>query len=310
MSTGDLRDSEVEQPLVTVAMSAHNASATVGLAVQSIVTQTYKGWELVVIDDGSTDRTGEILSRIQDSRIRFIQEPSGHLGLISRLNQCVRVASGQYIARMDADDVAYPQRLERQVRFLQEHPEVDLLGTGAVVFKGVGEVIGCYPTARTHEEICRSPWWGFPLAHPTWMGKRTWFVSHPYSESDTRCEDQALLLQSFYHSRFAALEEVLLGYRMDRISAGKLGQGRLNYCRRLLRQVDDVPSAVIAAKGAVVHSLAFGRDVLLEGVGALNRWSRRSFRGANDQVRNEWQAIWQYLVSQELASGHHLLSEG
>lgn len=291
-------------------MSAYNASGTIDIALRSILAQTYQNWELIVVDDGSTDRTAENISCIQDSRVRFIQEPSGNRGLTARLNQCVHLAKGQYIARMDADDVAYPQRLERQVQFLEEHRDIDLLGTGAVIFKGDGEIIGCYPTASSHEAICRRPWWGFPLAHPTWMGKRDWFLSHPYSERDTRCEDQAVLLQSFSHSRFAALEEVLLGYRMDRISAGKLGQGRLNYCRRLLRQVDDVPSAVIAAKGAVVHSLAFGRDVLLEGTGSLNRWSRRSFRGANDQVRNEWQAIRQSLVSQELASGLHLLSEG
>ncbi len=292
----------MEQPLVTVAMSAYNASGSVDLALRSILTQTYPNWELILIDDGSTDRTAEIVSHVKDSRIRFIQEPSGNMGLASRLNQCVRLARGQYIARMDADDVAYPQRLERQVQFLEEHRDIDLLGTGAVIFKGEGEVIGCYPTASSHEVICRKPWWGFPLAHPTWMGKRTWFVAHPYSEKDIRCEDQVLLLQSFSHSRFGALEEVLLGYRQDNISAGKLGRGRLNYCRRLLRQVNDIPSAMISVQGVLVHSLGFGRDVLLDLAGTLNRWSRRSFQVANDRVLNEWQVVWQYIISQEYGS--------
>ena len=130
----------MSDPLVTVARSVFNAAATVGLAVRSILAQTCGDWELIVIDDGSTDRTREILSRAQDPRIRFIQEPSGNLGLAPRLNQCVRLARGRYIARMDADDVAYPQRLEKQVSFLQDHPDIDLLGTGAVVFKGEGEV--------------------------------------------------------------------------------------------------------------------------------------------------------------------------
>lgn len=292
----------MSNPLVTVAMSVHNAAATVELALRSILAQTYEDWELIVIDDGSTDRTREILSRAQDPRIRFIQEPSGNLGLALRLNQCVRLAHGGYIARMDADDVAYPQRLERQVRFLQEHPDIDLLGTGAVVFKGAGEVVGRYPTACTHEEICRHPWWGFPLAHPTWMGKRTWFVSHPYHEGHTRCEDQELLLRSCSDSRFAALQEVLLGYRMEGIVAGKLGQGRMNYCRRLLKQVRNVPSAMIAARGVLVHGFAFSRDVLLDATGTLNRWSRQSFQVANDQVRNEWQEVWRRVASEEAAA--------
>lgn len=292
----------MEQPLVTVAMSVHNASATVGLALRSVLAQTYQNWELLVADDGSTDGTREILSQIQDPRIRLIQEPSGNMGLPFRLNQCVRLAKGYYVARMDADDVAYPQRLERQVQFLESHCDIDLLGTGAVVFKGEGEIVGCYPTACSHEAICRRPWWGFPLAHPTWMGKRTWFVAHPYAENDIRCEDQALLLRSFSHSRFAALEEVLLGYRMEKVSAIRLGKGRVNYCRRLLRRVNDPPSAMTFMQGLLVHSLAFGRDVLLDLAGTLNRWSRRSFQVANDRVRSEWQAVWMRIKSPEYGS--------
>ena len=289
-------------PLVTVAMPAYNAAATIDLAIRSIRSQSLEDWELIVVDDGSTDRTAENVLHVKDSRIRLIQEPPGNMGLASRLNQCVRLARGQYVARMDADDVAYPQRLERQVQFLQQHRDVDLLGTGAVIFKGEGEVVGCYPAACSHEAICRKPWWGFPLAHPTWMGKRTWFIAHPYAEKDIRCEDQVLLLQSFSHSRFAALEEVLLGYRIGKISAVKFGRGRLNYCSRLLQLVNDMPSATMFMQGVLIHSLGFGRDVLLDLVGTVDRWSRRSFQVANDRVRNEWQVVWQGINSREYGS--------
>jgi len=284
------------QPLVTVAMSAYNASGTINLALRSILSQTYQNWELIIVDDGSTDRTAESVSCIQDSRIRFIQEPSGNRGLASRLNQCVHLARGQYIAGMDADDVAYPQRLGRQVQFLEEHRDIDLLGTGAVIFKGDGEIIGCYPTASSHESICRRPWWGFPLAHPTWMGKRTWFFAHPYSDDDTRCEDQALLLQSFSHSRFAALEEVLLGYRVAEIEAGKLGRGRLNYCRRLLARVHDLSSLRWAMMGVGVHSAALARDVVLQLSRTVGSESRKSWGSAGRAEREQWQSVWTGLV--------------
>jgi glycosyltransferase involved in cell wall biosynthesis len=287
----------VTAPLVTVAMSVYNAAATVELAIRSIQSQSLGDWELIVIDDGSVDQTRQIIAKVQDPRIRLIQEPCENLGLAARLNQCVRLARGRYVARMDGDDVAYPQRLARQVQYLEQHPEIDLLGSGAVVFKGEGEVVGLYPTACDHEEICRRPWWGFPLAHPTWMGKQRWFASHPYSEGRTRCEDQALLLQCFSNSQFSALEEVLLGYRMEGISAKKLGQGRLNYCRQLVRQVCDVPSALTAARGVLDHSLAFSRDVLLDATGTLNRRSRQSFQAANDQVQNQWRIVWCGVVS-------------
>lgn len=277
-------------------MSAYNASGTIDLALRSILAQTYQNWELIVVDDGSTDRTAERVLHVKDSRIRFIQEPSGNKGLASRLNQCVHLARGEYIARMDADDVAYPQRFERQVQFLKEHHDIDLLGTGAVIFRGEGEIIGCYPSARSHEAICRRPWWGFPLAHPTWMGKRAWFVSHPYSDEDTRCEDQALLLRSFAHSRFAALEEVLLGYRMTEIAAGKLGRGRLNYCRRLLANEHDVSSLWWVLVGIGVHSVAFARDVALQLGRTVECGSRRSWSLASQAEKDRWRSVWTRLV--------------
>ncbi len=273
-------------------MSAYNASGTIGIALRSVLAQTYQDWELIVVDDGSTDQTREVLSHMQDSRFRFVQDPPGNMGLSYRLNQCVHLARGQYVARMDADDVAYPQRLERQVQFLEAHRDVDLLGTGAVIFKGKGEIIGRYPTACSHEAICRRPWWGFPLAHPTWMGKRTWFLSHSYSEKDIRCEDQALLLQSFAHSRFAALEEVLLGYRVGKISARKLGRGRLNFCRRLLASVKDLPSLGWALMGLGVHGSALARDFIVQAGGTIGKGSRRSWVAANQAEREQWQSVW------------------
>ena len=285
-------------------MSAYNASGTIDLALRSILTQTYQDWELIVVDDGSTDRTAESVLQVKDSRIRFIQEPSGNMGLASRLNQCVRLARGEYVARMDADDVAYPQRFERQVQFLEEHRDIDLLGTGAVIFKGEGEIIGCYPTTRSHEAICRRPWWGFPLAHPTWMGKRTWFLSHPYSDEDTRCEDQALLLQSFSHSRFAALEEVLLGYRVTEIAAGKLGRGRLNYCRRLLARVHDFSSLWWVLMGFGVHSVAFARDVAIQLGHTVESGARRSWGSASQAERDQWQSVWTRLVHDHTVLTH------
>lgn len=294
----------MEQPLITVAMSAHNASATVGLAVQSILTQTYQHWELIIVDDGSTDRTAEILSEMQDPRIRLIQEPLGNFGLASRLNQCVRLARGQYIARMDADDVAYPDRLERQVQYLEEHRDIDLLGTGAVIFKGDGEMVGRYPTACSHETICRRPWWGFPLAHPTWMGKRTWFVAHPYSERDVRCEDQVVLLQSFSHSRFATIADVLLGYRVSEIVAGRLGRGRLNYCRRLLARVNDFSSLGWALMGIGAHSVALARDVILQMSGTVEVGSRTSWVSVDRTERERWQSVWTGLVAEQSVFRH------
>lgn len=285
-------------PIVTVAMSVHNAASTIESALWSILWQTFSDWELIVVDDGSTDQTGRILSRFSDVRIHVVQGRGGQQGLAARLNQCIELARGKYVARMDADDVAYPERLERQVRYLEAHPDVDLLGHGAVLFKEDGQVLGVYPTASAHEEICRRPWWGFPLAHPTWMGKRSWFVRHRYRDELTKGQDQDLLLRSYRTSRFAALSDILLGYRMEGISARKSGRGRMNYCRQLVAQVCDVPSALTAARGVLIHSLALGRDVLLDVTGSMSQRSRRSFQAANDEVHMHWQRVWGRVTSE------------
>ena len=282
-------------------MSVHNGTAALRSAIRSLLWQTFSDWELLIVNDASTDSTGEVLRRFHDPRIRVFIE-NQQKGLAARLNQCVDHARGKYVARMDADDIAYPERFQRQVQYLDAHPEVDLLGHGVVLFTGEGHVLGTYPTACNHEEICRRQWGGFPLAHPTWMGKRSWFARCRYDEAMTKGQDQALLLGSYRSSRFAALPEILLGYRMEGISAMKSGLGRLNYCRQLLREVDDTSSALTALRGMFTHGLAFSRDVLLDATGTLNQRSRQSFQVANDQVRNEWREVWRRVTSEEVAA--------
>lgn len=282
-------------PLVSVVMSVHNGAATITAAVRSILWQTFTDWELIVVDDASTDETAAVVARFRDPRIRLIHGLK-QLGLAARLNQCVELARGTYIARMDADDIAYPHRFQRQVAYLQLHSDVDLVGHGAVLFKGEGEVIGLYPMAERHEDICRRPWWGFPLAHPTWMGKRSWFLKNRYDKRLMKGQDQELLLRAWRQSRFASLPECLLGYRIEKISIVKSVRGRMAYCRRLLRQTNDVPSALDTLRGLGVHGLAFVRDAVLDVTGSTGVGIRQSYLPADENVRREWQIVWNRLA--------------
>jgi len=287
----------VPTPLITVAMSVHNGEKTIREAIRSILWQTCTDWELVLVNDASTDSTARILRQFHDPRIRVLDEPQ-RKGLAVRLNHCVTLARGRYVARMDADDIAYPERFERQVQFLKAHPDIDLLGHGAVLFTGEGQVLGVYPSACTHEEICRRPWWGFPLAHPTWMGKQSWFAQYRYDDGLTKGQDQDLLLRSYRTSRFAALPDLLLGYRMGGISVKKTWPGRVSYCRQLGRQAHDISSVVTAVRGVLIHSLALGRDALLEATGSLSHRSRQSFQVANDRVQSDWREVWRRVTSE------------
>jgi glycosyltransferase involved in cell wall biosynthesis len=204
-------------PLVSIGMPVLNCEATIKTAIQSIVNQTYSNWELILIDDGSKDRTLEIAKSFKDSRIQVVSDGL-NMKLPGRLNQAIAQSNGKYFARMDGDDISYPERLQRQVGYLESHPEIDLLGTQTIIFGGDGQARGKTSGKCCHSEICCRPWAGFSMAHPTWMGKVSWFSMHQYRSDAIRMEDYDILLRSYKDSQFACLPDILLGYRVESLS--------------------------------------------------------------------------------------------
>lgn len=172
--------------MVTIGLPVYNAEKWIGEAIESVLAQTYEDWKLFITDDGSSDRSVEIIKEyLKDDRI-VLQVDGEHHGISYRLNQQVAMARGEYFARMDADDVMLPERLELQVKYLQEHPEVDVCGTGA------GE-------------------WTF--IHPSVMGRTEWFREHPYRSECDGCEDWDLWTRTRKSSNFGFLQEQLIIYR-------------------------------------------------------------------------------------------------
>ena len=201
------------EPLVSVLLPCRNGQRTVGAAIASLLDQTLENFEIIFLNDGSTDSTLQIVQAFKDPRIRVCGDTSGR-GLPYRLNEGVRLARGQFIARMDADDLCFPSRLQKQVDFLTNNQSVDLVGCRAVVFRDDGSVIGLLPFAATHLEICARTWRNIPLPHPSWMGRREWFIKNPYRIPEVhRAEDQELLLRTCNYSTFACMDDVLLAYR-------------------------------------------------------------------------------------------------
>jgi glycosyltransferase involved in cell wall biosynthesis len=221
--------------LIFVAMPVRNCRATIRAAVRSILNQTFESWTLLLLDDGSTDGTLEQLVGLEDSRIRMYSDGES-VGLARRLNQAIDLANAPYVARMDGDDIAYPERLEQQVRVLEEDRDIDLVGAPMLVFANAGAVLGFRPVPATHDAICSHPWAGFPLAHPTWCGRREWFTAHPYDPAAILCEDQDLLLRSWRHSRFANLGPILHGYREPGFDVHKALTARRHFVASSARQ--------------------------------------------------------------------------
>jgi glycosyltransferase involved in cell wall biosynthesis len=222
-------------PLISIAMPAFNCEATLEAAIRSILNQTYENWELLVIDDGSTDETLAVARTFGDGRIRVFSDRP-HRGLVPCLNEAVALSRGEYFARMDADDVAYPERLECQVEYLQQQPEVDLLGCSMLMFKDDGVAFGCRAMPESHDEICRRPSSGFRIAHATLMGPVSWFRAHPYDRSAPLAEDYDLFLRSYATSRFACLHQILYGCREDRLLLRKILVARYGVTRAATRE--------------------------------------------------------------------------
>lgn len=214
----------VNVPKVSVALPARNASRTVASAIRSILNQSFSDFELIILDDGSSDRTLDVISGFSDDRIRIVSDARPR-GLTFRLNQSIGLARGQYFARMDADDISFPDRLAKQFAFMEAHSSVDLVGCRVILFNDEGEPKGYFPFKETHAQICRHPWRGFDLAHPTWFGRIDWFKRYGYRDV-LRAEDQDLLLRSFRQSRFACIPEVLFAYRLGSARLGRRLQGR------------------------------------------------------------------------------------
>jgi glycosyltransferase involved in cell wall biosynthesis len=279
-------------------MPVQDAASTVALAVRSIMVQSFPDWELLVLDDGSKDRTVDTVLRAarDDPRVR-VHADGERLGLSARLNAAIDMARGQLIARMDGDDISYPTRLEAQVSYLRAHPEVDLVGTGTMVFRSDGTPLGRRVFQGDHREITAHPLRGFPLSHPTWMGRRTWFAAHRYNAGAVRCEDQELLLRAYLSSRYAAIPDILLGYREDRIKVQANLSSRLHYSIACLQHSRSAKATWRGTMAAVVHAAKGLVEVVAVASHLEHRMLGHRARPASARELESWSKVWSELAA-------------
>ena len=197
-----------ENSLITIGIPIYNAEPYLEAAIKSVLVQSYRNWELILVDDGSKDNSFKIAKQYeqQDKRIRVISDGLNRK-LPARLNQIIREAKGKYIARMDADDIMHPQRLQRQFEILENHPNIDVLGTNAYVIDENNLVFGI--RYKNHVGLSKVE----HFIHPTIMGKKQWFLDNPYDEKAIRIEDAELWYRTKSFSNFMITNEPLLFYR-------------------------------------------------------------------------------------------------
>jgi len=196
--------------LVTVGIPFYNTEAYIENCVQSILNQSYTNLEIILLNDGSKDNSLEIVKKINDPRIKIISDGENK-GLIFRLNQLIDIAQGEYFARMDADDIMFPSRIEKQIAILEATPRIDVVHSDAVSIDDNNSILGYRYSAdiTTAVDIINRK---VPI-HPTVFARTSWFKKYHYSKEFHWIEDFELWNRSASETVFFNIKEPLLFYR-------------------------------------------------------------------------------------------------
>lgn len=204
------------KPIVSVLLPAYNAENYISIAIESILKQTYTQFELIIIDDFSTDKTASIIKEFKkkDKRIVFFQNKK-NLKLSKTLNKGIEMAKGKYIARMDADDWSFPKRLEKQVDFLEKNAEIGIVGGSMQIMDENGKVYSKRTYALNDYEIRKKIYLYSPFSHPTIMIRKSIIEKvGNYNSQFNPAEDYELYFRIGELSQFANLDCFLIKYRV------------------------------------------------------------------------------------------------
>jgi len=247
-----------ETPLVSVIMPAYNVEQYIENAIESILQQTYTNFELIILNDGSTDNTLNIINRINDSRIKVINNDR-NLGLISTLNKGILSAKGKYIARMDSDDYCYNERISIQVKILEANPDIFILGGGHSIIdeKGCFLINQYFPLS--YNTIKAEALFNSPFSHITIMLRRSYLVEKDlfYPSESIGAEDYALWLDIIEKKKGRNLPYILADYRLNLSGQtskfSKIGTERFNIISRIQKKALANIGLILDAKSALLH---------------------------------------------------------
>lgn len=235
---------------VTIGIPFYNAEKTLADAIRSVFAQTYTDWELILVDDGSTDRSLEIARSVNDPRVRVISDGK-NLKLAARLNQIVREAQYDYIARMDADDLMSPDRIEKEMSLFEQYPDVDLVSTGicSITNDDVPTGIRIHNSNYISSSEVFTHRGGAGIVHASVVAKKDWYKRNCYNTAYKTSQDADLWLNAFLHNDLShyIIREPLYYYReTGNVTAPKILSGTINllkmffHYKGLLKWVDKI----------------------------------------------------------------------
>lgn len=216
----------MSDPKVTVLMAAYNGEKSIRKTIESVLGQTFQDFEFLIIDDCSTDKMSEIIQAYRDPRL-VISANTTNLGQINSLNRGLEKAKGIYIARTDSGDISLPARLERQVAYLETHPQVVVVGTGAVRYDSQGRTIDVLRMPGSPELMRRMAVITSPIIHVSVLMQKSIILQYggyqPAYHISADYELWSRLLQD--NLPLANLPEILVGYEVSPTSLGNVTKG-------------------------------------------------------------------------------------
>ena len=233
--------------MISVIMSAYNEKESeLRKSINSIINQTYRDLEIIIVDDNPNNaELKKILDSLTDERIKLVYNER-NLGLVNSLNRALKVAAGEYIARMDADDISFPDRLEKQLKYLQEK-QLDLVGGWLVLIDDSEEdrEIRKYEFPSSVEGINATIRFGSPIPHPTWLGKREVFDTLKGYRNVRYCEDYDFVLRAVHHGfKLGNVPDYVLRYRIRSTSITNSNRNKQlllsRYIGKNRNRIDDV----------------------------------------------------------------------
>lgn len=215
---------------VTVLMPVYNGEKYLKEAIDSILNQTFTDFDYLIINDGSTDSTDSIISGYSDSRIKYIKNEE-NIGLIKTLNIGFAMIESEYIVRMDADDISFPKRLEKQVNYMINHPDIAVLGTAAIHFRN-DSILKKTKTITRPDRIRSRLLFSCSLIHPSVIIRNSIIKENQYcyNEEFNAVEDFGLWQKISFNHDISNTKETLIYYRINH--EGVSSQAEKNIARR------------------------------------------------------------------------------
>jgi glycosyltransferase involved in cell wall biosynthesis len=212
-----MEESKTHQPIISVVMSVYNAELYLEEAIESVISQTFKDFEFIIIDDGSSDSSLKIIQKFSSRDNRIVCISRKNKGIIHSLNEGLNASSGLYIARMDSDDISCPERLEIQYKFMVEN-KLDICGGDYISIDRDGLPKNLYKVAKEDFEILLTMASNVPFAHPSVMIKKSFLIDHGlmYGVFGHRSAEDLDLWMNMYDAgaKFGNLGACILKYRL------------------------------------------------------------------------------------------------